>query len=152
MRSAKGIASTYFEVLYLPKSAYGLSKAKNPMVALAYPPNVLSQQCPSRKILDLIADKWSILVIYLLTRGTRRYSQLHQEIDGISQKMLTQTLRNLERDGLVTRVVYPVVPPRVEYSLTDMGQSLIQPLATLCQWAESHIEAVQDSRDHYDQR
>jgi DNA-binding HxlR family transcriptional regulator len=106
----------------------------------------------SRRALELIADKWAVLVLYALSQGTMRHNRLHKEIEGISQKMLTKTLRRLERDGLVVRKVYPVVPPKVEYSLTPLGQSLIGILAGLCQWAEEHIEEVEAARRDYDAR
>jgi DNA-binding HxlR family transcriptional regulator len=106
----------------------------------------------SRRALELIADKWAVLVLYALSPGTMRHNRLHGEIEGISQKMLTKTLRRLERDGLVGRKVYPVVPPKVEYSLTPLGQSLIGILAGLCQWAEEHIEEVEAARRDYDAR
>lgn len=114
--------------------------------ARALAPNVLSARCPTRAVLDLIADKWTTLVIYLLSGGTKRYGELQREIDGISQKMLTQTLRNLEQDGLVRRVVYPEVPPRTEYSLTPLGETLRKPLGSLCEWAETHIAEVERAR------
>ena len=91
-------------------------------------PSVLDPRCPSRLVLDRIADKWTALVIQILAGGTMRYAALQREIGGISQKMLTQTLRSLERDGLVQRTVHPVVPPKVEYSLTKLGRTLIEPL------------------------
>lgn len=106
----------------------------------------------SRRALELIADKWAVLILYALSRGTMRHNRLHREIEGISQKMLTKTLRTLARDGLVGRKVYPVVPPKVEYSLTPLGQSLIGILAGLCQWAEEHIEEVEAARRDYDAR
>lgn len=106
----------------------------------------------SRRALELIADKWAVLILYALSRGTMRHNRLHREIEGISQKMLTKTLRRLERDGLVGREVYPMIPPRVEYSLTPLGQSLIGILAGLCQWAEEHIEEVEAARRDYDAR
>src|SRR5512140_3399858 len=112
----------------------------------SYAPNVLSAQCPTRLVLDLIADKWTTLVIYLLSGGTRRYGELQRSIGGISQKMLTQTLRRLEADGLVSRTVYAEVPPRTEYSLTELGGTLREPLGALCRWAESHLPAVERSR------
>lgn len=112
----------------------------------AIAPNVLSAQCPTRAVLDLIADKWTTLVIYLLSQGTKRYGHLQREIGGISQKMLTQTLRNLEQDGLVKRVIYPEVPPRTEYSLTPLGETLRMPLGSLCEWAETHIAEVERAR------
>lgn len=109
-------------------------------------PNVLSPQCPTRMVLDLIADKWTTLVIYLLAQGTRRYGELQREVGGISQKMLTQTLRKLEADGLVRRVVYPEVPPRTEYSLTELGATLREPLGALCKWAVEHLPDVEKAR------
>jgi DNA-binding HxlR family transcriptional regulator len=83
-----------------------------------------------------------VLVIYALADGTKRYSELQRQIEGVSQKMLTQTLRNLEHNGLVQRQVYAVVPPKVEYSLTDLGRSLLHPLSALCQWAEDHCDQL----------
>ena len=106
----------------------------------------MEPQCPSRLVLDRIADKWTALIIQLLAKETMRYSALQQRIGGISQKMLTQTLRSLERDGLVQRKVYPVVPPRVEYSLTRLGRTLIDPLRSLCRWSEKHLGELQANR------
>lgn len=114
--------------------------------ACSLEPDLLSPQCPTRLVLDLIADKWTTLVIYLLSQGKRRYGELQREVGGISQKMLTQTLRRLEEDGLVRRVVYPEVPPRTEYSLTDLGQTLREPLGALCQWAVAHYPEVEKAR------
>jgi DNA-binding HxlR family transcriptional regulator len=108
--------------------------------------SVLDAQCPSRLVLDRIADKWTAIVIQLLSKKTMRYAELHREIGGISQKMLTQTLRSLERDGLIQRKVYPVVPPRVEYSLSRLGRTLIEPLRTLCRWSEKHLAELQANR------
>ena len=109
---------------------------------------VLKAGCESRRVLDLIADKWTTLVIYTLGRsGTRRFGELSRDIEGISQKMLTQTLRRLERDGLVRRKVYPEVPPRVEYALTSLGQSLREPLCALCAWAEQHLPEMDAARE-----
>ena len=112
-------------------------------------PNVLNPNCGSRRVLDLIADKWTMLVIYVLARGTRRYSQLQREIEGISHKVLTETLRRMEQDGLVKRKVYPVIPPKVEYTLTALGETLMEPLSTLCHWAENHLNEVELARGHY---
>jgi DNA-binding HxlR family transcriptional regulator len=109
-------------------------------------PNVLSGVCPTRKVLDLIADKWTVLVIYLLSSGTKRYGELQRAIQGISQKMLTQTLRKLEEDGLVKRTVFPEVPPRTEYELTPLGQTLREPLGSLCAWAQDHMAEVEKAR------
>ncbi len=97
-------------------------------------------------MLDRIADKWTALIIQVLANGTQRYAALQREIGGISQKMLTQTLRSLERDGLVLRKVHPVVPPKVEYSLTRLGRTLIDPLHGLCRWSERHLPELQANR------
>lgn len=106
----------------------------------------MDAQCPSRLVLDRIADKWTALIIQVLANGTKRYAELQREIGGISQKMLTQTLRSLERDGLVQRKVHPVVPPKVEYSLTKLGRTLIEPLHGLCRWSEKHLAELQANR------
>ena len=119
---------------------------KDPMAKTAAPPSVLEPQCPSRLVLDRIADKWTALVIQILAGGTMRYAELQRAIGGISQKMLTQTLRSLERDGLVQRTVHPVVPPKVEYSLTRLGRTLIEPLHALCRWSEKHLTELQANR------
>ena len=108
--------------------------------------SVLDAQCPSRLVLDRIADKWTALIIQVLAHGTKRYVELQRDIGGISQKMLTQTLRSLERDGLVQRTVYPVVPPKVEYSLTRLGRTLFEPLQGLCRWSEKHLHELQANR------
>ena len=110
------------------------------------PASVMDAQCPSRLVLDRIADKWTALIIQLLSKQTMRYAELQREIGGISQKMLTQTLRSLERDGLVERKVYPVVPPKVEYSLSKLGRTLIEPLRALCRWSEKHLAELQANR------
>lgn len=119
---------------------------KGPMAKTAAPPSVLEPQCPSRLVLDRIADKWTALVIQILASGTMRYAELQRAIGGISQKMLTQTLRSLERDGLVQRTVHPVIPPKVEYSLTRLGRTLIEPLHALCRWSEKHLAELQANR------
>ena len=108
--------------------------------------SVLNPSCASRKVLDRIADKWTALIIHVLAEGTQRPSQLQRAIPGISQKMLTQTLRGLEDDGIVQRKIYPVVPPRVEYSLTPLGRSLKEPLNAICQWAEKHLPELEAAR------
>ncbi|MBD1832899.1 helix-turn-helix transcriptional regulator [Cyanobacteria bacterium FACHB-472] len=113
-------------------------------------PDIFNANCPTQQVLDTIANKWSVIVVYCLSFGTKRHSELQRQISGVSQKMLTQTLRNLERDGLVVRKVYPVVPPKVEYSLTPLGETLIEPLATICKWAETHIDEMQSARERYD--
>ncbi|SDJ43494.1 winged helix-turn-helix transcriptional regulator [Nonomuraea jiangxiensis] len=108
--------------------------------------------CDVRHILDRIADKWSLLVIALLDRRTMRFSELRRTVDGVSQRMLTVTLRQLERDGLVSRTVYPVVPPRVDYELTELGMSLHEVIKSLVIWTEEHQQAISAARSTYDQR
>jgi DNA-binding HxlR family transcriptional regulator len=108
--------------------------------------DVCSERCGSRQVLDLIADKWAVIVIYVLAGGTRRFGELQRTVGGVSQKMLTQTLRGLERDGLVERKVFPVIPPRVEYSLSQLGETLVEPLTALCRWAEDHYWEVERAR------
>ncbi len=110
----------------------------------------LESQCAPRQALDLIADRWTMIVIKALADGIQRYGVLHREIGGISQKMLTQTLRSLERDGLVVRTVYPVVPPKVEYALTPLGQTLTEPLAAIATWAERHMHEIMQARRRHD--
>jgi len=122
------------------------------MVPIEHRGDVYSAACPTRQILDLIGDKWTALIIGLLEEKTMRFSELRREIDGISQKMLTQTLRKLERDGMVTRTVYPEVPPRVEYSLTPLGETLTAPLGAFREWAETHIDSVTQAQIEYDER
>ena len=106
--------------------------------------------CPLRDVLDWIGDKWSVLVIIQLKDGRLRFSALRRAVEGISQRMLTHTLRRLERDGLIDRTVYPSVPVRVEYELTALGRTLIEPLAALAQWSESHRTAILSARADYD--
>ncbi|MEO1679205.1 MAG: helix-turn-helix domain-containing protein [Pseudomonadota bacterium] len=113
---------------------------------LHYDPEI----CPIRHVLDGIGDKWTILILTGLKLGSQRFSALRRAIPDISQKMLTQTLRKLERDGYVTRTVTPTVPPRVDYSLTPLGQSLVEHLAPLADWALSHRDAVARARAEYD--
>lgn len=113
--------------------------------------DVLNPRCPSREVLDRVADKWTALVLKALAaEGTLRYGALQRRVGGVSQKMLTQTLRALERDGLVARHVYPEVPPRVEYALTRLGRSLTEPLSALCRWAESHMPEIASARRTFD--
>ena len=114
--------------------------------------NVYDRNCPTRHILDVIADKWTTLIIGLLEAQPMRFSSLQKQIGGISQKMLTQTLRGLERDGLVQRTVYAEVPPRVEYALTSLGQTLCEPINTIIKWSEANIEVVTLAQQRYDQR
>lgn len=116
--------------------------------ALAW--NVYDANCPTRLVLNRIADKWTVLVVSSLEQGTKRFSTLQREIGGVSQKMLTQTLRGLERDGLVHRTIYPTVPPKVEYTLTPLGRTLVGLVDAVRVWSEQHIEAVMQAQTHYD--
>ena len=106
--------------------------------------------CPARQLLDRISDKWVTLIISALADGPQRYSDLSRRIAGVSQKMLTQTLRSLERDGLLTRSVTPSVPVRVDYELTPLGQTLLPLLAAIKSWVESHLPDVAAARTQYD--
>ncbi len=114
--------------------------------------NVYNSKCPTRAVLDRIADKWTVLILGLLEAGPRRFSALQRGLDGISQKMLTQTLRDLERDGLVSRTVFPEIPPHVEYELTALGRTLSEPIAVVRYWAEKHIGEVTVAQQIYDKR
>ena len=103
-------------------------------------------------ILARVGDKWSVFVIMMLIDGPLRFNELKRMIEGISQRMLTLTLRGLERDGLVTRTVFPTIPPRVDYELTDLGRGLRQPVIALGQWAMEHQTQIQDARMRFDLR
>ena len=110
---------------------------------------VYGPRSPARRVLDLIADKWTPIILYCLSGGTRRFSELQRQIPGISKKMLTQVLRRLEADGLVCRTVHEAVPLKTDYALTDLGRRIHEPVALLCHWAQVHandIEAVSRSR------
>jgi DNA-binding HxlR family transcriptional regulator len=108
--------------------------------------------CPSRQILDVLANKWTMLVVGALSGGPMRFGELRRRLDGITQKMLTQTLRTLERDGLVTRTVYPTIPPKVEYAATELGESVTALMHAIRVWSEENINAVLDARDAHDAR
>ena len=114
--------------------------------------NVLAETCPTRQVIGRIGDKWTLLVISALTGGTMRFSQLRAQVEGITQKMLTQTLRGLERDGLVERRVYPVVPPHVEYTLTALGSGLSDTIAGIRAWAYQHMDEIEAARATFDTR
>jgi DNA-binding HxlR family transcriptional regulator len=114
--------------------------------------NVYNEHCPTRIVLDRIADKWTVLIVGALEDRTKRFGELRREIGGESQKMLTQTLRGLERDGVVTRTVYASVPPKVEYSLTKLGLTVVRILEAIREWSENNIEDVLKARDDYDTR
>lgn len=115
-------------------------------------PNVYAEACPSRAIPELIADKWTLLILPALRKGPMRNGDLLRLIGGVSQKMLTQTLRELERNGLVKRNDHQEVPPRVDYELTDLGRSLSDAVRKLDGWAEAHILEVQASRAAFEKR
>ncbi|QBD74944.1 transcriptional regulator [Ktedonosporobacter rubrisoli] len=116
-------------------------------------PDLFRANCLSRQVLELIADQWTPLIIYALEAGTTmRFGEFLKRIEGISRKMLAQTLREMERNGLVRRVVYPVVPPVVEYSLTPLGKTLVEPMKALSAWAYGHLPEVAQAREEYDQR
>jgi DNA-binding HxlR family transcriptional regulator len=114
--------------------------------SLTAQPDVLDQRCESRQALDRIADKWTCLIVYALVDGPKRHGELRRAIDGISQKMLTQTLRSMEADGLVHRTVLGRVPPAVEYRLTPLGETLKDPLVAICRWAMNHLPELQQAR------
>jgi DNA-binding HxlR family transcriptional regulator len=103
-------------------------------------------------ILARVGDKWSVFVIMLLGGGPRRFNEIKRMVGGISQRMLTLTLRGLERDGLVTRTVFPTIPPRVDYELTELGRGLSQPVQALGMWAKDHQTAIEDARARFDRR
>ncbi|MBC7881413.1 MAG: helix-turn-helix transcriptional regulator [Anaerolineae bacterium] len=115
--------------------------------------HVLSQDC-SRvgQLLSRIGDKWTVMVVMLLRERPRRFNELKREIGGVSQRMLTLTLRGLERDGLVTRTVYPTIPPRVDYELSPLGHSLRKPVEALGEWAFAHLDLIDQARSEFDQR
>ena len=112
--------------------------------------NLLDTNPHLRQTLELVADKWVVAVLYILSGGTKRYGELQREIGDISQRMLTRTLRDLERNGLIQRKVYPVVPPMVEYSLTPLGTTMNGILKSLCDWATQNFDAVEAARIKYD--
>lgn len=104
----------------------------------------------TREILNRVGDKWSVLVVVLLGEGAMRFNSLKRAIDGISQRMLTTTLRGLERDGLVKRTVYPTNPPQVDYELTPLGRTLLEPVSVLALWAQGHRAEIQRARDAFE--
>ena len=133
-----------FEVVAPDSTRYG--KAEK----MASRPCVLNARCPSRGVLERISDKWTALVIRSLSVRTMRYNELQREVAGISQKMLTQTLRTLEEDGVIARKVYPVIPPMVEYSLTPLGRTLVKPVLAICEWAEKYLPKIEaHRREHH---
>jgi DNA-binding HxlR family transcriptional regulator len=122
-----------------------LVTSKEPMV-------VETEQCPIRGILDRIGDKWSFLLILKLAQQPHRFGELRREVNDISQRMLTQTLRSLQRDGLISRTVFPTTPPSVEYRLTDLGRSLLEPMRSLVTWADLHQSTIEAARMQFDRQ
>ena len=114
--------------------------------------DVYSRHCPARMVLDRLADKWSLLIIGRLRSGPVRFNSLRRDVDGISQKVLSQTLKKLERDGLIVRRAFATVPVTVEYALTHLGETLTQTVALLTQWAETHITEIAAAQAAYDAR
>lgn len=112
--------------------------------------NVFDADCPSRVVFARVGDKWATLVIAVLANGPLRFSELRQRVHVVTPKVLTHTLRSLERDGLLKRTVYAQVPPRVDYELTALGQTLLVPLTALREWAESNVSTMLRARDEYD--
>ena len=106
--------------------------------------------CPVRDVLDHLGDKWTTLILIALAQHSMRFSDVRRAVPDISKRMLTQTLRELERDGLIDRTVHPTKPPSVEYSLTALGESLLEPLANLVNWAERSHASISAAREHYD--
>ncbi|RNL60579.1 transcriptional regulator [Nocardioides marmoriginsengisoli] len=116
----------------------------------AFPPDAFAKDCASRVVLDRIGDRWTVLVVGALADGRLRFSELRTRIEGITPKVMTQTLRALERDGVLTRTVYAEVPPRVEYELTDLGRDLLVPIDAIRHWAEQHASRIVANREVYD--
>ncbi|WP_204057122.1 winged helix-turn-helix transcriptional regulator [Microbispora corallina] len=110
------------------------------------------RECASRKVLDAIANKWTCLLVDALQDGPVRFGALRRRLDGITQKSLTQTLRALERDGMVIRTVYPTIPPRVEYALTDLGHSLVTLMEGIRRWSEDHVSEIMAAREEFERR
>jgi DNA-binding HxlR family transcriptional regulator len=121
-------------------------------VARAKPEAVMSECRKANEVISLIGDKWTVHLVMLLVSGRRRFTELQRSVDGISRKMLTTTLRALERDGYVTRTVFPTIPPRVDYELTDLGRGLAQPVQALGKWAFEHLPEIEGARTEFDAR
>ena len=145
-----GFVGNYFTLKLVPQE--GTQMLTRHLEVTEAVQNVYSGHCPARELLDRIADKWTTMCINILAyhSGPMRFGDMRRQISGISQKMLTQTLRDLERDGLVVRRAYAVIPPRVEYSLTPLGRTLEAPMRTLSAWAESHMVEVRAAQERFD--
>jgi DNA-binding HxlR family transcriptional regulator len=118
---------------------------------MTLPPDAFAKECASRVVLDRIGDRWTVLVVVALCDGALRFSQLRSKIEGVTPKVLTQTLRALERDGLLTRTVFAEVPPRVEYELTELGRDLLAPIDAVRIWAEQHASRIVANRERHDE-
>jgi DNA-binding HxlR family transcriptional regulator len=128
-------------------------KPEHTRVPVLPPQPHLDSDCRgAASVLARVGDKWSVFVIMLLGNGPRRFNEIKRMVGGISQRMLTLTLRGLERDGLVTRTVFPTIPPRVDYELTDLGRGLSQPVIALGTWAIEHLTEIEDARARFDRR
>ncbi|WP_033292415.1 winged helix-turn-helix transcriptional regulator [Amycolatopsis jejuensis] len=114
------------------------------------PGNPYDRDCPTRQLLDRIGDQWTVLIVGALVDGPLRFTEVGKRVEGISQKVLTQTLRSLVRDGILVRTAYPVIPPKVEYELTPLGRNLAEPLELLDIWARGHMDQVTAARAAYD--
>ncbi|MDO4254070.1 MAG: helix-turn-helix domain-containing protein [Kocuria sp.] len=125
--------------------------APEPHGDIKLPADVLNQNCPSRTVLRHLTDRWTPMIVSVLADGqSARFTHIRRVIQGVSPKVLTETLRSMERDGLVERQVTPSVPPRVDYRLTELGQSTVEPLTALRLWAETHVDVVEANRRRYD--
>ena len=111
---------------------------------------VYGEDYPTRRLIEVIGDKWSPIIVYILGKDTKRYGEMQRHLPDLSKKMLTQTLRKLEREGLISRKVYPQVPPRVEYSLTGLGRVFLEPVTELCRWAVQHRRQLEIVRKNID--
>jgi DNA-binding HxlR family transcriptional regulator len=118
----------------------------------SFPVNAYLRNCASRTVLETLANKWTCLLADTLRHGPVRFGVLRRRLDGITQKSLTQTLRTMERDGMVIRTVYPTIPPRVEYELSELGQSVVELMAGIRIWSERHVTEIVAARDEYDRR
>jgi DNA-binding HxlR family transcriptional regulator len=130
-----------------PPQLFRLLRSQRPE---AGPGDLFDPACATRVVLDRIGDKWTVLVVLLLSDGPLRFSELRDHIGHVAPKVLTQTLRRIERDGLITREVFAEVPPRVEYTLTDLGRSLTGPIAAIGDWAETHLGQIAAAQEAYD--
>ncbi|HSW81760.1 MAG TPA: helix-turn-helix domain-containing protein [Candidatus Saccharimonas sp.] len=109
-----------------------------------------SPDCAWREVVDIIGDKWSVMILHTICTSQMRYSEIHRQIPGISQKVLTTSLRQLERDGIIKRTIYPVVPPKVEYELTPLGNSVFEVIESLRTWSIAHLDEIEAARSRYD--